>query len=159
MRWNPLFIFVAAALGATACHLDNKDRCGDEYVYDASVSACVPVDDTDTGTDTSSDADADADAGGDGSVDTDTGTDTGPSGPMEPCSSQEDCAAYDASYCMLLMTPNVCLLPDCTTSPDNCPDTYTCCAFTSSVAPVVGVDSLCIPDTDFATYASYCVNG
>jgi hypothetical protein len=159
-------IVIVAALFASACHLDDSNRCGDDYAYDADAGACIPEGDTETETgadaDTDADTDADADAGADGGIDTDTdtGTDTGaPTGLMEPCTSQEECAGYDASYCMLLMTPNVCLLPDCTTAPDDCPDGYTCCDIKPDYEPYGLPDSLCVPDDDFPTYASYCVNG
>ena len=151
-------LVIVAALFAAACHLDDSDRCDHGYGYDADAGACIPEGDTETGTGADTDTDADADAGADAGTDTDT--DTGaPTGLMEPCASQDDCATYDASYCMLLMTPNVCLLPDCTTAPDDCPDGYTCCDIKPDYEPYGLPDSLCAPDDDFPTYASYCVNG
>jgi hypothetical protein len=157
MHLQPSFAMaLAAAMWVPACHLDDSDRCGDDFSYDADAGACLPEGDTGSDVDTDADADADADGGADGGGDTDTGL---PTGLMEPCTSQEECAGYDASYCMLLMTPNVCLLPGCATAPDDCPEGYTCCDILATYEPMGIPGSLCVPDEDFATYAAYCENG
>jgi len=143
------FVFViAAALGATACHLDDSDRCDGDFYYAADAGACLPLD---TETETESDTGA-ADGGTDAGAD----TDEEPTGLGEPCASDTDCAAYDASYCMLLFTPNMCMLPDCTTSPDDCPEGYTCCDVVAAGEAMGVPGSLCVSDEYYGDYATYC---
>lgn len=62
------------------------------------------------------------------------------SGQGEPCSSQEDCADYDASYCTVgSPVAEICALPDC--SEGDCPAGYTC---TDLTAFMPGLPTLCL---------------
>jgi hypothetical protein len=132
----------APALVAVACHIADSDRCDSAMEYVAELNACVAID-------TESDA-PDGDAGADAG---------GPTGLMEPCGSQDDCAGYDASFCNLLMEPNVCLIPDCTPSPDDCPADYFCCDFMAAIEETAGLpDTLCIPTDSMSVVEAYCEN-
>lgn len=60
-----------------------------------------------------------------------------PSGQLASCEAQEDCAAFEASYCST--STGTCVVPDCSsTSP--CHGDFACCDFTQYGAP-----TLCVP--------------
>jgi hypothetical protein len=67
----------------------------------------------------------------------------GTTGQKAPCSTSEDCAGYDASYCLRLY--GVCLVPNCT--PDSCDDGWSCLDISviETGAPPVCIDNEDLP--------------
>jgi hypothetical protein len=135
-----LFILIGIAAGLSACHLKDGDRCDEGQGFNG-TSCLAP--------DTDSDTDGDA------------GADAGNTGMMEPCTTQEDCAAYEATYCLTAMPDsNICLIQDCNTEPNDCPSPYLCCDLLTDLETSFGLpDSLCMPPEYWETYSAYCVNG
>jgi hypothetical protein len=64
-----------------------------------------------------------------------------PTGQGAACQSAADCADFEATYCESFQR-GVCLVQDCTVSPDSCHEGWTCCDLSS-----VGLDeTLCVQD-------------
>lgn len=64
-----------------------------------------------------------------------------PTGVGLPCQSSADCAGYDASYCETFQS-HMCLVSDCTVTPNNCHEGWECCDLTS-----LGLgELLCVPE-------------
>jgi hypothetical protein len=64
-----------------------------------------------------------------------------PTGQGASCQSPDDCAGFEATYCESFQL-GVCLVQDCTVSPDSCHEGWTCCDLSS-----LGLDeTLCIQD-------------
>ncbi|MCK9459088.1 MAG: hypothetical protein M0R80_05575 [Proteobacteria bacterium] len=144
--WMVLFgALLAAGAGSAGCHLDDSGRCDVGQTFNG--SSCVSED---TDSDTSSDDGPDG--GGDGGIET---------GMMEPCTGPDDCAEYQATFCLTqLPDSNVCLIQDCSTSPNDCPSPYLCCDLLSDLETTFGLpDSLCMPPDYWEAYSAYCVNG
>src|SRR6266545_2841032 len=53
-----------------------------------------------------------------------------PTGQGLPCQSADDCAGYEASYCETYQA-HVCLVSDCTVSPNSCHEGSECCDLSS----------------------------
>lgn len=121
---------------STSC-LDNNNRCG-KLKFDQSTTYCVrPFDSTDPGPGDDKDG-GDADGGGDSEA---------PSPVLgASCTSDAECAVYNANYCNLAASEPFCTLSDCTALPDGCPSGYDCCV---SISPDWYPDH-CMPS---ATYA------
>jgi hypothetical protein len=123
---------------SAACHLKDGDRCDEGQGFNG--TSCLEPD-------TDSEVLADA------------GADAGFSGMMEPCESGEDCAGYEASYCLTMMPDsNVCLIQDCNPAPDDCPSPYLCCDLLTSIEELGLPGSLCMPPEYWETYSMYCAN-
>jgi hypothetical protein len=54
-----------------------------------------------------------------------------PTGSGKPCTSDADCTGQAASYCELVVSHS-CLVPNCTTGPDNCQTGFECCPFSTT---------------------------
>jgi len=67
-------------------------------------------------------------------------TDTTGSG--KACTSDADCTGQAASFCELLVSHS-CLVPNCTTGPDNCQTGFECCPF-STDPTFGGLPNLCL---------------
>jgi hypothetical protein len=62
------------------------------------------------------------------------------SGEGQPCTSQNDCAGFDATFCDVFVTGS-CLVRDCTVTPDSCSAGKECCDLTN-----FGLPTLCIAE-------------
>ena len=62
-----------------------------------------------------------------------------PTGQGAACETSADCAGYEASYCEVFQA-HICLVSDCTVSPDSCQEGWTCCDLTSLGLP----ETLCV---------------
>jgi hypothetical protein len=175
---KPLSSFVLiAGVCATACTIDDADRCVEGYVWNEQFMGCeCDVDggyyleadengvytceecvDSDTHTDcphsgdadTDTDADTDADAGGDSG--TDTETDVG-SGLGTVCGSSTDCAAFEANFCAISplapSDPGYCTFENC--SAGECPTPYLCCDLSG-----LGYGIACLNEEDTATATGF----
>jgi len=132
-------VALCSALVTWSCTPEDSERCGDDYTYQDGM--CQPLGDTDS----SSDSDTD-DAGADGG-------DELPSGMGEVCAGEEDCAGYEADYCLIQMgeEEGVCTIQDCSVDPDDCPDGYLCCDFS-----IPSVPNFCATDERFADLGTMC---
>ena len=134
-------VVICAALCTAGCTPSDSERCGDDFTYQDGM--CQADGDTDSSSDTGS--------GDDGGVD---GGDDLPTGMGEVCAGEEDCAGYEADYC--LMQPGddegVCTVQDCSVDPDDCPDGYICCDFSIPAVP-----NFCATDEQYAELGSMCV--
>lgn len=117
MRLTDFLLYMVLTISAVSC-LDGKNRCGN-LTWDPTIGICIDESAT-------IDSEPDEDAGGD--------PDGGEDSEAEPilgeaCTSDEDCAVYNADYCLVI--PNepegFCTLLNCSAAPDNCPSGYTCC--------------------------------
>jgi hypothetical protein len=62
-----------------------------------------------------------------------------PTGQGMACTSSDDCAGLEASYCETFQA-HICLVPDCTLEPDSCHEGWECCDLSS-----LGLDeTLCV---------------
>ena len=124
-----LGVAVLLALSAAACTVDDADRCPKGYFFMEELRACCNEETHESNKDGTQCVPIVADSGPSG--------DAGSSGFDEPCTSQEDCAGYEASYCLL---GQVCTFEDCDVTP--CPDGWTCCG------PCATSDNknVCVPD-------------
>jgi hypothetical protein len=130
------FLLPGAALAllaafATSCLYDASDRCSKNQVYDAKSESCICT--------------ADAPPLGGACVpcaanDTRAACKTGPSGYGTACTTDQDCAGFDASHCETLQA-HVCVVSPCQKSPDSCTGGQTCCDLSSLGIPL----SLCTP--------------
>ncbi len=114
MRANIIGVCMACAASALSC-IDDEDRCSDGQTLDSFWGACVEETPPEPA----------ADAG-----DTPDGGDTGGEAVLgEACEADEDCAVYNADYCLILPsdTKGFCSLKDCSNDPDDCPSGYACC--------------------------------
>ena len=130
MKQSLIPVFLVFGLSALGCITDDSGRCNGVYRWNPDIGGCVlkPLRDTDE------DGKKDAGAGSaDGGVDdsTDESVDeAGPTGLGEACSSNDDCADYDADYCdQPPGSVGTCTVKDCNLDPDDCPLDYTCCEF------------------------------
>ena len=64
-----------------------------------------------------------------------------PSGQGATCTSDDDCAGYDADYCESFVS-GACLKSDCSPELDNCSPGYHCCDF-----QFMGLPALCVDET------------
>ncbi len=123
----------------SSCTVDDEDRCLNGYDWDPEVLTCRKIEkDTDTST---AATDVAQDAGEDSGT---TGDSDGnlPSGYLEPCEKQGDCAAYEADYCLinpLEPEQSACVTQNCT--PGSCPAGSICCDCTTVTYPI-----MCLPD-------------
>lgn len=121
------------------CTPSDSERCGEGFTYQDGM--CQPADDAGSADDTDS---AEDDGGDGGDL---------PTGMGEICAGDEDCADYEADYC--LMQPGddegVCTVQNCSVDPDDCPDGYLCCDFT-----IPSVPNFCVTDAQFAELGSMC---
>jgi len=53
-----------------------------------------------------------------------------PTGQGAPCATGADCDGYEASYCETYQA-HICLVPDCSISPDSCHEGWVCCDLSS----------------------------
>lgn len=59
-----------------------------------------------------------------------------PTGNGVPCTSDADCAGYDASYCEVFVS-GTCLVRDCSVTPDSCFTGFECCDLTPYSLPTL----------------------
>ncbi len=135
----------------TSCAIPDNERCGDGYFYDVEKKACKEIKSTDTGTDTENKDGGVHDSGAE-----DAGY-TPPTGMGEYCESQEDCADYEADYCVLdpFTQAGGCTIKNCTEEPDNCPPGWTCCNFPDSFM----YPDICMPDEEYEVYGATACTG
>ena len=69
-----------------------------------------------------------------------------PMGEGKRCSSANDCAGTDATYCQKLIEPHICLSQGCLDDPSRCAATRVCCDF-SSVPQLQAARGLCLLPT------------
>lgn len=74
-----------------------------------------------------------------------------PSGLGDHCTTDDDCAGQQASFCERFQT-NTCMLQDCATGTTRCPNEWSCCDYSG----LLGV-SLCLPPGQEA--ANECPSG
>jgi hypothetical protein len=143
MRIVAFSVLLAVAAGMSACHLKDGSRCDDGQIF--SNSSCLEID---TATDTGL-----PDAGGDGGT-----------GMMTPCSGPDDCADFEASYCLDInygsIVLNGCVISGCTVDPDSCPAPNTCCDIDPTYESMLGLpDTLCMPPEYWDQYSTMvCLN-
>jgi hypothetical protein len=106
--------------------IQGDDRCGN-LISDKSLGTCLrPFESTDADTGAKKDGGV-ADGGGDSDSDGDGDSESPPPVLGESCSSDAECAVYNANYCNLAATPPFCTLRDCTAPQNRCPAGYDCC--------------------------------
>ncbi|HEY6881196.1 MAG TPA: hypothetical protein VI299_24390, partial [Polyangiales bacterium] len=81
--------------------------------YQASKEGCVPVP-PDAG---------ESDAGGG----TDSGSPSAPTGVGTACTSQADCASFDADFCLPFPGQRFCAVRNCASGEHRCPSDRVCC--------------------------------
>ena len=64
-------------------------------------------------------------------------------GSGKACTSDADCAGQAASFCELVVSRS-CLVPNCTTAPDNCQAGFECCPFSTDPVTFGGIPNLCL---------------
>lgn len=78
------------------------------------------------------------------------GDDVSTEGVTEPCTQGGDeCEQYpDATYCIWSPFLNVglCVIPNCKTDPDDCPDGQRCCDLPEMLGPI---PNMCLPQVNF----------
>jgi len=150
MRVTPVFLMLL--MGSLGCTIADEDRCIDGYTWNPHTRGCY--EDTNQAVDTSGDTQGLADAGAGDAGGSDGMSE--PSGFKESCFTQEDCASYEANYCLKNPTttdPGMCTVQDCAVG--TCPDNAKCCDCTTITLPV-----LCIPEEALADsiLSSMCEN-
>jgi hypothetical protein len=132
-------VLAFALFFSVGCTPGDSERCGDGFTYRDGM--CQPVGDTDT----SVDSDAHQDGGADGG--------DLPTGMGEVCTGDEDCAGYEADYCLMEYGADegVCTVQNCSVDPGDCPDGYLCCDFTIPEVP-----NFCATDEQYADLGSMC---
>lgn len=63
-----------------------------------------------------------------------------PTGLLQPCTGQDDCAGTEATYCEGFGL-NVCVVQGCSFAPDDCFEGWQCCDLTSFAIP----EPICVP--------------
>jgi hypothetical protein len=140
MRAMMTILCTVWAVALISC-IDDDDRCGDLEWQEANLW-CQGATDTsvvDTGT----------------GAGTDTATDSMPAPILgEACNSDADCTQYNADYCLIApQGGNFCTLKNCSATPDNCPDGYTCCV----MSPDSGFVTHCMPNEFYTAMGTqYC---
>ena len=87
------------------CTIDDDDRCPGGLYWDDIIKACRLVEEEPDG-----------------------GPDAGDDGYLSACNSQEECAAYEADYCLYDPTkddPGICVFQNCEAG--TCPGESLCC--------------------------------
>jgi hypothetical protein len=133
-RWNgplrglAMLCFVGLA---ASCLYDPGDRCSKNQVYDDKSESCVcpPT----------------APLLGEACVpcakdDARAACQMGPEGFGTTCATDADCAGHVASHCETLQA-HICVVANCTTSPDSCTGGQSCCDLNSLGLPL----TLCLP--------------
>jgi hypothetical protein len=116
---------------ATSCLFDANERCSNTQVYDAVSQSCTCPPGSPA-----------------------LGTGCAPCGPNDPrpvcngaegfgrsCASDADCAGHEASFCLKLQAPFICVVSGCKTTPDSCTNGHACCDLMSVGVPL----QLCLP--------------
>lgn len=67
-----------------------------------------------------------------------------PTGEGFDCSSEEDCAGFEADYCQRFISPYVCLVQHCATGANSCVAPYVCCDY-GALEILAPAEGLCIP--------------
>jgi len=147
MKTSYLVMLIPIGLLVGGCLPNNdEERCNGDYVWNPDTLACkLKKENPDEKPD---DAGA-ADSGEEGFGDS-------PTGLGEPCSSQDDCARYQASLCTatdIRPDEGYCTVLGCSSSPDNCPSEFHCCVFNN--AEVIAVTLKVPPDVELS---SVCFN-
>jgi hypothetical protein len=117
------------ALLAAGCLLDEDDKCGENQVLTANGLRCVCADGYVVSPDGGCAVAPPPDA-------------NGPTGVGTPCTSDADCATFDADYCELAVS-KTCLVKNCTRSPNSCATGRDCCDF-SHTAGFESLPTLCL---------------
>ncbi len=137
MTKKALLIAILVLVYWSSCTMDDEDRCLSGYDWDPDGLTCRKIErDTDTGP-----AEVAQDAGGDSGATGNSDSDL-PTGYLETCGVQEDCAVYEADYCLINPTEpeqSVCVTQNCT--PGNCPEGSMCCDCSALTYP-----AMCLPD-------------
>jgi hypothetical protein len=113
-RYLVLIILTANCL--FGCTISDEDRCPDGLEWNSTVQACQEIQVL-------------PDGGADG-------------GYLAECAGNEDCASFEADYCMYDPfgdDPGICLYQDCTAN--SCPAASVCCDCSVLMMPVI-----CIPE-------------
>ncbi len=137
MRVRPVFLLIL--LVSLGCTIADEDRCISGYTWNPNTRGCYE-DTNEAPVDTSSDTLGLPDSGA-GEAGVGDGMNE-PSGFKESCVTQEDCASYEANYCLKNPTtpdPGMCTVQNCNVG--ECPDQAKCCDCTTITLPV-----LCIPE-------------
>jgi hypothetical protein len=115
-----LTAIIFTAIYLFGCTISDEDRCPDGLEWNGDIQVCQEIQELpDGGT-------GDASAGG----------------YLEPCEGNEDCASYEADYCLynpMGDDPGICLLQDCTAG--SCPEDSLCCDCSGMMAPFI-----CLPE-------------
>ena len=83
----------------------------------------------------------------DSGAEADAGASPGPRGQDTPCDSSDDCMGFDATFCLTLVTPNVCRVQGCARGETRCAADRVCCEVT--VLPeLAAAGGLCVAPTD-----------
>jgi hypothetical protein len=75
----------------------------------------------------------------------DSGAAAGPTGQDSPCTTQADCAAFDATLCQDLQAPKICLVQGCASGGSTCSSGRDCCVFPSFVPTLGSAGGVCLP--------------
>jgi len=113
------------------CIYEASERCSGLQVYDDKSESCI--------------CPASAPVQGSACVPCTTGDTrpacaSGPSGFGTPCTTDTDCAGFDASHCETLQG-HVCVVSPCQKSPDSCTGGQSCCDLSGLGLPL----TLCLP--------------
>jgi hypothetical protein len=79
----------------------------------------------------------------DAGIEPDAGVSAGARGQDTPCSSSADCESFDATYCLTLLPPSVCLVPGCARGESSCAADRECCDVTG-VPQLAATGGLCL---------------
>ncbi len=156
-------VIAGAGLSALACVPEGDEACGEHQVYESGGTVllyavcvcdsaagyvfdqqqgygCKRCDEGQSivnGKCTSPGAETDASTPPDGSS-------SMPTGLGEPCSSEADCAGFDAKFCA--PQTRACMINSCADGTNACPTTTVCCDFSALLAGF----SLCVADDQLA---------
>ena len=142
---SPTALALAALLTLPACFVDGQEACGENQVLDdeggCTCQEGYALDGQRVCVALGSDGEQDAGVADSGPPDSGTETATaGPTGLGVACTTHDDCAGYDASFCDNFHF-SYCLIPACTIDPESCPQDWECCDLS-----IFGVEELlCVP--------------
>jgi len=161
-----LFVLVLLPLTGASCAPDDAKRCGDGFRWDSELNTCFKsapaAGETDAGTDASGNGASGSGAGEDSSDDAGAGTGGGdepadtPQGLGDVCTDGGgQCAGLEADYCAVQpgQPEGFCTVQGCSTSPDDCPDGYRCCAFSGFAS---SYPDFCITDEMYGLMGPMC---
>ncbi len=153
---SAFLLFILSITGAS-CAPDDADRCGDGFRWDSDQSTCFKLAPAGGGKDAGANA-------SDGGAADDAGVETGgsdapqatPEGLGDVCTEGgSQCEGLEADYCAVQPgdPDGYCTVQGCSSSPDDCPEGYKCCAFSNFAA---SYPDFCITDEMYGMMGPMC---